>query len=233
MVLDPFSGCGTAVTAAHRLGRRWLGIDITHLAITVIKHQLQQQLGILPGRDYQVIGEPQDVASARELAAQNRHQFEWWAISLVGAKPMNSDDDAVAPGGRAKGKKGADKGIDGFIPFVESNGKPSRVLVSVKSGDNLGVAMVRDLRGTIERENAAIGLLISLSQPTKPMLAEAGDAGLYDSPLWKAKFPRLQIVTIESLMKGVMPKLPPVLNPFVTMQRVDKENPEDKTERLI
>lgn len=233
VVLDPFSGCGTAVTAAHKLGRRWAGIDITHLAITVIKHQLQQQLDIVAGKDYQIIGEPQDVGSARELASQDRHQFEWWAISLVGAKPMNNDDSAVAPGGRAKGKKGADKGIDGFIPFVEANGKPSRVLISVKSGDNLGVAMVRDLRGTLERENAAMALLITLSQPTKPMLAEASDAGVYESHLWKQKYPRIQIATIESLLKGVSPKLPPMLNPFVTMQRVDKENPEDKTDLLL
>lgn len=233
VVLDPFSGCGTAVTAAHKLNRRWLGIDITHLAITVIKHQLHQQLGILPHQDYQIVGEPQDVASARELAEQNRHQFEWWAISLVGAKPMNSDDDAVAPGSRAKGKKGADKGIDGFIPFIEINGKPTRVLVSVKSGDNLGVAMVRDLRGTLERENAPMGILITLSTPTKPMLTEASDAGLYESALWQRTFPKLQIITIEELLADKQPKIPPSINPFLTMQRVDRESPQDKTDLLL
>ena len=234
VVLDPFSGCGTAVTAAHKLGRRWVGIDITHLSITVMKHQLEQQLGIKVGVDYHVIGEPVDVGGARALADQDRHQFEWWAISLVGARPSGGDGGAVAPGGRAKGKKGADKGIDGFIPFIEKNGKPARVLVSVKSGDNPGVIALRDLRGVMEREGAGMGVLIVLNDPTKPMSVEAVSAGFYHSEIWDEDYPRIQIATISDLLAGKLPKLPKsVTGALLAMQRIDKLNPSDKMDKLL
>jgi len=233
IMLDPFSGCGTAVTAAHKLGRRWVGIDITHLAITVMKHQLDQQLGIKVGADYQVVGEPVDVGGAQALALQDRHQFEWWAISLVGARPSGGEASAPAPGGRAKGKKGADKGIDGFIPFIEKNGKLARVIVSVKSGDNIGAAMVRDLVGTLDREKSPMGILILLNSPTKPMLTEAAAAGYYESELWKRKYPRLQLMTIADLLSGRQPELPQTHNPFSDMERVDKHAPQDKMDKLL
>ncbi len=234
MILDPFSGCGTAVTAAHKLGRRWVGIDITHLAITVMKHQLEQQLGLKAGVDYHVVGEPVDAGGARALALQDRHQFEWWAISLVGARPSGGDGSAVAPGARAKGKKGADKGIDGFIPFIEKNGKPARVLVSVKSGDNPSVVAVRDLRGVMEREQAAMGVLIILTEPTKPMSVEAVSAGFYHSEIWDEDYPLIQIATISDLLEGKLPKLPKSLTgALMAMQRIDRLNPEDKMDKLL
>lgn len=234
VVLDPFSGCGTAVTAAHKLGRRWVGIDITHLAITVMKHQLNQQLGIKAGEDYQVIGEPADLGGAQALADQDPHQFEWWAISLVGARPSGGEGSAPTQGSRAKGKKGADKGIDGFIPFIEKNGRPARVLVSVKSGANPGVGAVRDLRGVLDRENAAMGVLIVLHEPTKPMMVEAVSAGFYHSEIWDEDYPRLQVATIGDLLAGKLPRLPKfVTGALLAMQRVDKQSPQDKMDTLL
>ncbi len=182
VVLDPFAGCGTAVNAAQKLGRRWIGIDVTHLAITVQKRQMERLYGLRPTVDYEVIGEPQDVGSARELALNGRHQFEYWAISLVGALPSSVTSTV---GGRAQGKKGGDGGIDGEIVFLEPGNKPKRVLVSVKSNDVVNPSMMRDLRGVIEREKAEIGLFICLTTPTAGMIKEALAAGKYKHPSGK------------------------------------------------
>jgi len=218
LILDPFAGCGTAVNAAQKLGRRWIGIDITHLAITVQKRQMDRLYGLTPGVDYQVIGEPQDVGSARALAHQGRHQFEYWAISLVGALPSSVTGTS---GGRAQGKKGGDKGIDGEIVFLEPGNKPKRVLVSVKSNDVVNPSMIRDLRGVIERENAAIGLFICLTPPTDGMLKEALAAGKYKHPSGK-EYPRLQILSIAELLKekGSRPELPGGRASFAAGERI-------------
>ena len=121
VVLDPFCGCGTAIAAAHKLGRRWIGIDITHLSIALQKYRLQDMFELVSGQDYEVIGEPQTEDGARELAQdsanEGRFQFEWWALSLVGAKPVGGQ------AGSRKGKKGSDKGIDGLINFFEQDDK--------------------------------------------------------------------------------------------------------------
>ena len=176
IVLDPFCGCGTAITAAHELKRRWVGIDITHLAIALQKYRLEYAFKLTAGVDYQVVGEPQDIGAARQLAEDDRYQFQWWTLSLVRAQPLGG-----SPGG-AKGKKGADRGVDGVITFLdEANRKAKQVLVQVKSG-HVGAAVIRDLRGTIEREDAAIGVFITLEPPTSPMIREAVEAGFYESP---------------------------------------------------
>jgi len=191
VVLDPFCGCGTTVVVAHRLGRRWIGIDITHLAVNLMKHRLQHTFGEEVREQYQVIGEPTDLAGAEELAHQNRFQFELWALGLVGARPADP-------------KKGADHGIDGRLYFHEpSGGAPTRqIVISVKSG-NINPAQVRDLRGVVEREGAAIAVFITLHEPTKPMREEAAAAGFW-SPEHNAelKFPRIQLLTIEELLEG-------------------------------
>jgi len=197
LVLDPFCGCGTAIAVAQKLNRRWIGIDITHLAITLIKHRLRDSFGelemkdgkVVPAVEYDVIGEPVAVADARRLAEEDPFQFQWWALGLVGARP-------------AEGKRGADKGIDGRIYFHEDpEGKKTRqIVLSVKSGQ-AGVAHMRDLRGVVERENAQIGVLITLEKPTRPMLTEAAEAGFYDSPTF-GRFPRIQVLTIEELLEG-------------------------------
>jgi DNA modification methylase len=200
MVLDPFGGCGTAVIAAQRLGRRWIGIDITHLAITLMKKRLFDTFG--KDAQFQVIGEPTDVAGAEALAKQDPYQFQWWALGLVDARP-------------AEGKKGADKGIDGRIYFhdEQDEGKTKQVILSVKAG-HTGVAHVHELRGVIEREQAAIGVLISLQEPTGPMRTEAADAGFYHSPGWNGDYPRIQLRTIAELLAGKGLDVPPLQATF-------------------
>jgi len=195
VILDPFCGCGTAIAVAQRMKRRWIGIDVTHLAVGLIKYRLLHAFGSVQGKDYQVIGEPTTIEGAVQLANDDRHQFEHWSLGLVGARKS------------AKGK-GADKGIDGQLSFQEGGiGSPhKKVLISVKSG-KVSSPLVRDLRGVIEREKAAIGLFITLEQPSRDMRKEAADAGFYESP-W-GKHPKLQILTIEDLLDGKGADLPP------------------------
>lgn len=195
LVLDPFCGCGTAVHAAQRLGRRWIGIDITHLAISLIERRLKDAF---PSISFKVHGTPLDLGGARDLAARDKHQFQWWAVSLV---------DAVPQGGR---KRGADRGIDGirWVRVGPREGDVERVLVSVKGGDTVGVAMIRDLVGTIEREGAAGGLFLTLAEPTRDMLREAAAAGVFDSGF--GTHPRVQVFTIQELLAGMNPDLPPL-----------------------
>ncbi|MBU1273995.1 MAG: restriction endonuclease [Proteobacteria bacterium] len=186
VVLDPFCGCGTAIDAAQKLGRRWIGIDVTHLAITLIKHRLHSTYG--KTLEFDIIGEPKDDAGAKELAQADPWQFQWWSLGLVDARPVEQ-------------KKGADKGVDGRLFFRdESKGALKQIVISVKAGTT-GPAHVRELRGVIEREKAAIGLLITMQEPTKKMREEAVDAGLYQSP-GGTKHPRLQLRTVAELMEG-------------------------------
>ncbi len=208
-VLDPFCGCGTTIAAAHKLERRWIGIDITHLSITLQRYRL---LNMFPGITFRVIGEPESLASAQHLAQQNRHQFEWWALSLVHARPTGSTQ------GSKRGKKGADRGIDGVITFIdEVKGKPKRVLVQVKSG-SVHSSYIRDLRGTVDREKAVMGVLITLEPPTRDMKTEALSAGFYASPGWKRDFPKIQILTIEELLEGSSIRMPPAFGTFKQAQ---------------
>lgn len=190
VVLDPFCGCGTAIAAAERLKRRWIGIDVTHLAVALIRYRLHNSFGD-DLRPYDVIGEPQDVASAESLALDDRYQFEWWALGLVDARPAQDK------------RRGPDSGIDGYIYFFDDDsGKAKRVIVQVKSG-NVGVSQIRDLKGVLERERAQISLFITLKDPTGPMLREAVSAGVYEPERHpNHRFPRVQILTIEELLGG-------------------------------
>jgi len=187
VVLDPFCGCGTAVHAAERLKRKWVGIDVTHLAITLIEKRMRDAFS---GLEFEVHGTPKDLGGARDLAERDKYQFQWWACSLVNAQPYQGK------------KKGADSGIDGLIFFTHDEKQIGKIIVSVKGGENVSVAMVRDLAHVIDREKAAMGLFISLVVPTKPMITEAAGTGFYASPLTDAKFPKLQILTIEGLLNG-------------------------------
>ncbi len=190
LVLDPFCGCGTTVQVAEKLNRRWIGIDITHLAIGLIKTRLDDTFGPEIRKTYEVIGEPTDIAGAAQLASENKYQFQYWALGLVGGQPT----EAL--------KKGADRGIDGRRNFHDDNsGKTKQIIFSVKGGQNVGVSEVRDLRGVIERERAAIGAYVSFAELTKPMQKEAAEAGFYTSPDG-SRYPRLQLFTIEGLMSG-------------------------------
>jgi site-specific DNA-methyltransferase (adenine-specific) len=225
VVLDPFCGCGTAIAAAEKLGRRWLGIDITHLSIALMKYRLADMFDLKEKDDYRVIGEPADLAGARALAAKDggdRYQFQWWALSLVRAKPLGGD------GGR-QGKKGSDKGIDGIITFTEGGtGRAQRVLVQVKSG-GVKSGDIRDLRGAVDRENAAMGLFVTLEKPSKDMLTEATTAGFYKSPGWHMDYPKIQILTIEDLLAGKGPLIP---GSQQTFKQAARQKSDDGPEQL-
>ena len=197
VVLDPFCGCGTAVAAAEKLGRQWLGIDITHLAVALMKSRLQTSFNLDPGTNYTVVGEPLDVGSARALWTQDPYQFQYWAVSLLEAQPQGEQ------------RRGADRGIDGVIYFVDGPRRtPQRIIIQVKGG-RVSSPQIRDLAGVVEREKAALGLFISLEAPTRDMLTEAAAGGFYHSDLWQRDFPKLQIRTIADLLAGRSFDLPP------------------------
>jgi hypothetical protein len=209
LVLDPFCGCGTTIDAAEKNGRDWIGIDITQLAITLIKKRLfdtygynlkfvsastpeQMVSGVAEGGAtvVRVIGEPVSPEDAAKLAEDDKYQFQWWALGLVGARPEEQ-------------KKGADHGIDGKILFRDDpkSTKPEQVVIQVKGGKT-SVKDVRDLRGVLDREKAAIGVLISLHDATDPMETEAASVGFYEHKTNKQKYPRLQLRTVKALMEG-------------------------------
>ncbi len=245
-VLDPFCGCGTAVVAAQKLNRRWIGIDITHLAITLMRQRLKDTFGLeavthsaktepasgtlcespapystvadrLPPEGFgpastptfRVVGEPLSAPDAAALAASDPYQFQWWALGLVGARPV-------------EGKKGADKGIDGKIVFQgDSAGKFETVILSVKAG-NTGVAHVRDLRGVVEREKAALGVLITMQDHTGPMHDEAVTAGFHESATWGRRYPKIQLLTVADLLAGKQIDMPPIKQVGATFKKAPR-----------
>ena len=208
VVLDPFCGCGTAVAAAEKLKRRWIGVDVTHLAVALMKNRLKTGFNIVPGKDYEVVGEPADVGSARALAEQDRYQFEFWAMSLLEAFP------------REQKKRGADRGIDGVIHFIDGPRRSAhKAVVQVKSG-RVSSPLIRDLKGTVDREKAALGLFITLEDPTRDMRTEAVSAGFYHSEVWQRDYPKIQIRTIEDLLSGNTFDIPPHPSMYQAAQRV-------------
>ena len=184
VVLDPFCGCGTTIASAQRLGRAWIGIDITHLAIGLIKTRLADAYGSTVS--YKLLGEPTTLDDARELADSDKWQFQAWALGLVGARP-------------AEVKKGADRGIDGRLYFHDGSKQSRQIIISVKGG-HLKADDVRALLGVVEREKADIGVLLSFEEPSKKMRADAAGADFYASP-W-GKHARIQLLTIEDLLNG-------------------------------
>ena len=190
VILDPFCGCGTSVHAAQKNGRNWIGIDITHLAMSLVERRLKDAF---PGIAFGVHGTPSDLDGARDLAARDKYQFQWWAVSLIEAQPY---------GGK---RKGADGGIDGLIYFRSDAKTTERAIVSVKGG-GVSVPMVRDLKGVLDREKAPIGVFLTLEPPTRPMEKEAASAGFYT--LGKRQYPRLQIITVEQALRGAKPAIP-------------------------
>ena len=219
VVLDPFCGCGTTIAAAQKLGRRWIGIDITHLSISLQKYRLKQ---MFPDVAFRVVGEPEDVDGARQLARDDRYQFQWWALSLIRARPYGGES-----GDARTGKKGADKGIDGLITFVDdASGKVKRVLIQVKSG-HVGSPTVRDLVGVLTREGAAIAALLTLEEPTRDMRAEAAAAGFYRSEQWGRDYPRLQLLTVGDLLAGrARLEMPPTAQTFKEARREKEQGAE-------
>jgi site-specific DNA-methyltransferase (adenine-specific) len=218
VVLDAFAGCGTTIAIAQRLERRWIGIDITHLAIALLKYRLQDAFG--DDVEYKVIGEPVDISSARALAKQDRYQFQWWALSLVKARPVQEK------------KKGADEGVDGVIYFQDIDPPKKdvvrKIVVQVKSG-KVSVKDIRELKTVVENQKAVIGAFITLESPTTPMVTEAISTGYYER--WGKKYPKIQILTIEELLKGKEIEYPqsPIDITFKKAEKVEA-TPEIQTE---
>ena len=210
-VLDPFCGCGTAVVAAHRLNRKWIGIDITHLAINLIKGRLKDNFPEIELKA--AVGEPVDLAGAEALALQNRYQFQWWALSLIDARPFGDK------------KKGADTGIDGYF-FFNDAGETKKAVVQVKSG-KVGVSQIRELIQVVAREKAKMGFFLTLKNPTAPMTEAATGEGFY-SDSFGNKYPKLQIFTIEELLNNKSPDTPQKVGLFEsfrnTKRRKNKRN---------
>ena len=205
VVLDPFCGCGTAVVVAQKLGRKWMGIDITHLAIALIKNRLGDMFGKEVG--YKVEGEPIDLPGAKQLAADDPYQFQWWALSLVGARPTDPSK-----------RKGADKGVDGVRFFIDARQEVKKVVVQVKSG-HVGVKDVRELRTVMKNVGADVALFVSLVKPTRDMRTEAVAAGAYKSVTWGRDYPRVQLLTVADLLNKKEPDLPPSASSDATFQR--------------
>ncbi|CCF82343.1 site-specific DNA-methyltransferase [Nitrolancea hollandica] len=221
VVLDPFCGCGTAVAVAERLHRRWIGIDVTHLAITLMQRRLEDAFGseLSP---YEVIGDPKDIDGAYDLASRDRYQFQWWALSLVDGRPAQDSK-----------KKGADSGIDGYINFFDDNsGRAKTIIVQVKSG-NVSVRDIRDLKGVLDREKATIGVLITLKEPSKPMLNEAVSSGFYVPDHYPDRqYPRLQILTIAELLDGKQVQYPG-LAPVASYRKAERKRKDSDTQQHL
>jgi len=213
IVFDPFCGCGTTIAAAQKLNRKWIGIDVTWLAIDLIEKRLVNAFGKAVKSTYEVKGNPPDEASAEALSRKNKKEFEVWAISLVGAQSRERDS-----------------GVDGIFGFTEKDRKLHKVLVQVKGGDMLNPGMVRDLIGTVKKEGAAIGLLITLKKPSAGMLADAVHSEPYYSELWDKKYPSIQIRTVGELLAGKGFDLPPTENP---MKKASRIKDAGKTEKML
>lgn len=218
IVLDPFCGCGTTIHAAQKLGRQWIGIDITYLAINLIKRRLSDAFGT--NVEFHEHGQPTDFESAKRLAELDKFQFQQWALSLIDARPLKEGHG-----------KGADRGVDGLLYFYESKTERAKILVQVKGG---GVKRndISTLLGDVNNQKAVAGVLITLEKPTKPMREEAADAGRYAAKLYQSRnFPKIQILTIEGLLSG-MERLdaPPQANFFA---KAEREAPDATQEELL
>jgi len=218
VVLDPFCGCGTALVAAQQLERKWIGIDITHLAIGVMKWRLNKMFS---GIKFSVKGEPEDLEGAKELARLNKYEFQWWAVSKIGGQPYGDK------------KKGADTGIDGYLYFTDftmDKDKVKKAIISVKAGGQVHSSMIRDLGHVIDREKADFGIFITLEKPTEPMVKESATKGFYSAQSGH-NYPRIQILTVEDIMKGKKPNIPmwvaPIQAPPVAVKI------EGKTKRML
>jgi site-specific DNA-methyltransferase (adenine-specific) len=197
VILDPFCGCGTAVHAAERLGRRWIGIDVTHLAVSLIERRMREAF---PAAMFDVVGRPQDLASAQELARRDKHEFQKWVVTHIGGQPWRG------------GRKGADGGIDGLIYFTDvdpetHDARTAKAILSVKGGVTRGVGMVAELIESVARNGAAIGILVMAALPTKEMERRAAAAGIHDTGLG-GRFARIQILTLAEIFAGKRPHLP-------------------------
>jgi site-specific DNA-methyltransferase (adenine-specific) len=212
LVLDPFCGCGTTVHAAQKLNRRWIGIDVTHLAIHLIKRRLNEAF---PKIAFDIVGEPKDLDGARALAAQDPYEFQKWALSMIDAQPFKG------------GKKGGDRGVDGYLYIKLESKKTEKVIVSVKSGQSLNPAMVKDLIVTVDQEGAKMGIFLTLQPPTRGMVTQAAAAGFFKTDY--GQFPKIQIVAVEQLFSPGNPLHLPLQDTSVFKQ-AKREQAEKQSE---
>jgi site-specific DNA-methyltransferase (adenine-specific) len=200
LVLDPFCGCGTTIAVAERLKRNWIGIDITYLAIDVIKKRFEKNR-IQEGVGFEIDGEPTDVYSAEKFAEQNPFQFQIWCVSKLDATPSET--------------KTGDQGVDGIVNFIDltKKDKAGMGIVQVKGTQSVSPSMVRDLKGTMKSQNADFGVLITLKKPTQGMVTEAVKEGYAEST---KKIPKIQLLTVEDLFKKPIPIILPgqILPPY-------------------
>ncbi len=204
VVLDPFCGCGTTVDAAQRLGRQWIGIDVTFIAIDLIEKRLQDRFPGIAGT-YETFGIPSDMRSAQNLADRSKFDFERWAVSRINARPNV--------------KQVGDKGIDGVARFYLDKKNVGRVLVSVKGGGTVGPQFVRDLIGTVETQKAQMGVLITMAKPTRGVLDAVDHGGNYTWPVNGHTFPKVQVITVADLLAGKRPQMPTLITPYATAVR--------------
>lgn len=205
VVLDPFCGCGTAVDAAQRLGRQWIGIDVTTLSVDLMDKRLRHTYGDSIAGTYEILGVPRDFAGAKALFAQSPFEFERWCVTQVGGQPNE--------------KQVGDKGIDGVIRFpLDAKGSTGKILVSVKGGAT-NPGHVRDLLGTVGGSKAAMGVFICMNEPTKGMLEVAHTSGTYTHPATGQEYPRIQIIAVEDLLDFKRLDAPPAINPYYTAKR--------------
>ena len=217
VVLDPFCGCGTTIEAAETLGREWIGIDVTHYAVSLIEGRLK---GIPNRRPHEVLGRPTDMRGARELARRDKHQFQWWASWLLGAQSYKAE------------KRGPDGGIDGRIIFKNGPYGLGRIIISVKGGEHVGAPMVRELEGVVRGQGAQMGILITLAEPTQPMSKEASGYGFVQKSA-HGRLPYIQIVTVEDLLKGRFPLLPPLPKPIAGVRKTHRSKEREQLEMLF
>lgn len=205
IVLDPFAGCGTTIDAAQKLDRRWIGIDITTIAVDLIDARLRLTYGESVKSSYKIHGIPQDAAGAQALFKYSPFEFERWVVMLLDGTPNQ--------------KQVGDKGSDGVIRFLlDAKGATGRAIISVKGGAT-NPGHVRDLVGSVQSQGAELGVFVCMAKPTKGMLDAANHSGIYAHPADKKQYPRVQIVTVEQLLNGESPRLPVTLLPYVQAQK--------------
>ncbi len=212
-VLDPFCGCGTTIVAAQKLNRRWIGIDITHLATALIRNRLRDTFGA--ELEVEVKGEPTTVPDARALFEQDPFQFQWWIAGKLGGRAVEQ-------------KRGKDEGIDGRLYFHdEPQGETKQIILQVKGGEHVGPAVVRELRGVVDRENAQIGVLVTLQEPTQAMITEALSAGFYEpNTAVDEDYPRIQLLTVGKILAGERINYPVATD--VTLKKAPRHKPKGK-----
>ncbi|SKB12210.1 DNA methylase N-4/N-6 domain protein [Planktothrix sp. PCC 11201] len=193
VVLDAYCGCGTTVAVSQRLDRQWIGIDITYQSISLILKRLEDAFGQGVLEQIQLNGIPKDMKSAIALANKKddrtRKEFEKWAVLTY------SNNRAII-----NHKKGSDKGIDGIAYFRSEQDEPEKIILQVKSG-NIKSGDIRDLQGTLTLEKAAMGIFITLKEPTKEMIKTAKSAGIYQNKYMSQSSDIISIVTIQEIIE--------------------------------